>query len=151
MIYKIACVGRIKEQSIRNMLFDIERDINRSNRLVIIEVPDEKIPKKVSESVALAIKEKEGKRLLDKIDRNDYVAALCIDGRKYSTADLKKLSDKVKDREYTSLTFVIGGSLGLCDDVIKRADIRISFSDMTFPHQLMRLMLADQIQLICDM
>lgn len=151
MIYKIACVGNIKEQSIKNMLADIEKEINKNNKLIICQVPDEKIPKKASEALYENIKNAEGKRLLDKISKNDCVAALCVEGKKYSTLELKKLADRAEEREMSSLTFVIGGSLGLSDEVIKRADFLVSFSDMTFPHQLMRLMLADQIKLICDM
>lgn len=150
MIYRIICVGNIKEQSIRNMLAGMENEINRKEKLVICQVEDEKIPKNASHSICERIKKTEGSRLLKKIEKGDYVAALCINGRRLSSEQLKRLVIDLKDREIRAISFVIGGSLGLSDEVIKRADILISFSEMTFPHQLMRLILADQIRLICD-
>ena len=76
--------------------------------------------------------------------------ALCIEGKKYTTGQLAAIIRQAKEREYEAVSFLIGGSLGTSDELVRRADVKMSFSDMTFPHQLMRVMLLDQIRVICD-
>jgi 23S rRNA (pseudouridine1915-N3)-methyltransferase len=150
MIYKIACVGKIKEKYYTDLIEEYKNKISGKNRMEIFQVPDEKIPKKPSESVCEQIKEREGARLLNGISQNDYVVALCIDGKKMTTSEMAALCVKAEERGFDKIVLVIGGSLGLSEAVIQRADMKLSFSDMTFPHQLMRVMLADQIAAICD-
>ena len=93
----------------------------------------------------LIIKEKEGKKILSKIKDNSYVIALAIDGKNLSSEELAETINKLGVRGISNITFVIGGSLGLSDEVLSRADYKLSFSKMTFPHQLMRLILLEQV------
>ena len=109
----------------------------------LICLKDESIPKQTSETVIRKIKETEGEKILSQIQNTDYVAALCIDGKKMDNSIIKKSIATAEQRGKSSIAFVIGGSLGLSDAVVKRADEKISFSNMTFPHQLMRVMLME--------
>ena len=106
----------------------------------------------MSDGVIRKIKDTEGEKILSQLQNTDYVAALCIDGRKMDNSKIQKSIEIAEQRGKTSIAFVIGGSLGLSDAVVKRADEKISFSDMTFPHQLMRVMLLEVLaDAICDM
>ncbi|MGN0395552.1 MAG: 23S rRNA (pseudouridine(1915)-N(3))-methyltransferase RlmH [Coprococcus sp.] len=151
MIFNIACVGRIKENYYRELIDKYIKALSSGNKIIIHEVPDEPIPKKAGDSINKRIIHTEGDRLLEVIGDNDYVVALCIEGKQMKTEELADLAAKAEDKGYGDVTFVIGGSLGLDDRCIKRADYKLSFSKMTYPHQLMRVMLAEQIKLICDM
>ena len=99
----------------------------------------------LSEMDMLIVKDKEGKKILSKIKNNSYVIALAIDGKNLSSEELADTMSKLAVRGNSHITFVIGGSLGLSDEVLKRADYKLSFSKMTFPHQLMRLILLEQV------
>ncbi len=146
MNIKIACVGKIKEKYYMDMMHMYQTVITKRHSLKICQVEDEKIPGNASEAVRKQILMLEGERLLHRISKTDYVIALCIDGRQLSTEEIRDLCQKARADGYQTLTFVIGGSLGLSPEVIKRADYRLSISDMTFPHQLMRVMLMEQLQ-----
>lgn len=142
---KIIVVGKVKEEFYRNKINKFVNTIRKKCSIEIIELEDESIPKNASGSIMSLVKEKEGKRILENIDNQDYVVALCIDGK--ITGD-KELADIFSDRinmENENIVFIIGGSLGLSDYVVKRANYKLSFSRMTFPHQLMRVMLLEQI------
>lgn len=142
---KIIVVGKVKEEFYRNKINKFVNIIRKKCSIEIIELEDESIPKNASGSIMSLVKEKEGKRILENIDNQDYVVALCIDGK--ITGD-KELADIFSDRinmENENIVFIIGGSLGLSDYVVKRANYKLSFSRMTFPHQLMRVMLLEQI------
>jgi len=141
----ILCVGKIKEDFFRGGIDEYSKRLSRYIKLSIVEVSDEKTPENASDAENKKIKETEGERLLAKIKPTDYVCALAIDGKMYSS---EEFSDYLAQTQVTSkgnLIFVIGGSLGLSDAVIRRADSKISFSKMTFPHQLMRVILLEQI------
>ena len=144
---KILTVGNIKEAYFKNKINELNNTINKSKKytLEIIEVSDESIPKNPSDAVIENIKDTEGKKLMSKIEAKDYVIALCIDGRPSTSEDMKKLLYKAFDNYCNSVVYVIGGSLGLSDEIIKRADYKLSFSNMTFPHQLMRVMLLEAL------
>ena len=105
----------------------------------------EKCPENLSEKDMLIVKDKEGKKILSKVKNNSYVIALAIDGKNLSSEELADTISKLAVRGNSHITFVIGGSLGLSDEVLKRADYKLSFSKMTFPHQLMRLILLEQV------
>ncbi len=135
---KIVCVGKIKEEFLRK---GIEY---YSNEIEIIELLDEKAEENLSDSQKKIIKEKEGEKILSKIKQNEYVINLDIVGKQLTTEKLKKHISNIGD-EYNTVTFVIGGSLGLGDNIKKRGNYAVSFSNMTFPHQLMRLVLVEQI------
>ncbi len=145
MNIKLIAVGKVKEEYYRKKIEELKSDINyvHKKRIEIIEVPDESIPVKQSTPVLEGIKNKEGDRILSKIDKNDYVVALCIDGKPTEQKKLKELFVRAKENYCSSFVLVIGGSLGLSDDVIKRADYKLSISNMTFPHQLMRVMMLE--------
>ena len=145
MKYRIACVGRIKEDYFTGMIEEYCRGIDGRDSLEICEVPDERIPQKCGDKVNAMILQAEAARLKNVIDPSSYVIALCIEGKKTSTKALKEQILKLAARECDMVTFVIGGSLGLAPDIVKLADYRLSVSHMTFPHQLMRVALAEQI------
>ena len=145
MKYRIACVGRIKEDYFTGMIEEYRRGIDRRDSLEICEVPDERIPQKNGDKVNAMILQAEAGRLKNVIDPGSYVIALCIEGKKTSTKALKEQILKAVDRDRDMVTFVIGGSLGLAPEIVTLADYKLSVSDMTFPHQLMRVVLAEQI------
>ena len=138
-------VGKIKEKYLKMGIDEFKKRLSKYCKLDIIELDDEKAPEKLSEKEMIMVKDKAGKKILSKIKDNSYVIALAIDGKNLSS---EELADKMSDltvRGNSSITFVIGGSLGLSDSVLDRADYKLSFSKMTFPHQMMRLILLEQI------
>lgn len=148
MKIKVICVGKIKEQYLADGIADFEAKIRKTLPIEIVELPDEKTPQGASEVLENRIKEMEGKRILEKIDPSDHVFALCIEGKQLSTEQFRKSVEQLKQEGKETIDFVIGGSLGLSDEVVRRAKDKISFSSMTFPHQLMRLILMEQIDRI---
>nr|WP_206701385.1 23S rRNA (pseudouridine(1915)-N(3))-methyltransferase RlmH [Cytobacillus firmus] len=114
-------------------------------KMDIIEVPDEKAPEELSETEMIQVKQKEGERILAKIHPDAHVIALAIEGKMKSSEELADTLDKLATYGKSKIAFVIGGSLGLSQEVLQRADEKLSFSKMTFPHQLMKLILLEQI------
>ncbi len=141
----ICCVGKIKEKYFKEAIKEYSKRLSRYCRIEIIEVADEKTPDKAGKAQEEAIKEKEGERLLSKLSEKAYVIALAIDGKAFDSIELSEKIDKLGIQGISHLQFVIGGSLGLHKEVLKRADFHLSFSNMTFPHQLMRVILLEQI------
>ena len=133
----LVTVGKIKEKFYTDAIAEYAKRLSRYCKLEIIQVADEKTPDKASEAEEQQIKDKEGKRILEQIKDGAFVIALAIDGKMLDSVELAEKIDK--------LVFVIGGSLGLSESVLSRADYRLSFSRMTFPHQLMRVILLEQI------
>ena len=150
MLFKIICDGKIKEEYYSSQIQELCKQINKKNRVEIIQSEDEKIPKNASDAVKQKIIETESRNSLASIGKNDFVIALCIEGKKYTTEQFAAIIRQAEEREYEAVSFLIGGSLGTSNELIRRADVKMSFSDMTFPHQLMRVMLLDQIRIICD-
>lgn len=150
MLFKIICVGKIKEEYYSSQIQELCKQINKKNRVEIIQSEDEKIPKNASDAVKQKIIETESRNSLASIGKKDFVIALCIEGKKYTTEQFAAIIRQAEEREYEAVSFLIGGSLGTSNELIRRADVKMSFSDMTFPHQLMRVMLLDQIRIICD-
>ena len=150
MLFKIICVGKIKEEYYSSQIQELCKQINKKNRVEIIQSEDEKIPKNASDAVKQKIIETESRNSLASIGKNDFVIALCIEGKKYTTEQFAAIIRQAEEREYEAVSFLIGGSLGTSNELIRRADVKMSFSDMTFTHQLMRVMLLDQIRIICD-
>lgn len=144
MNINIICVGKIKEKYFTDALNEYAKRLSRFAKFSIIEVPDEKIPDNASEKEEDMIKEKEGKKILAKLSQGSYIIALCIEGTELSS---EELAQKIADIFMTSsnITFIIGGSLGLSDAVKSKAQLKLSFGKMTLPHQLMRVVLAEQI------
>lgn len=150
MLFKIICVGKIKEEYYSSQIQELCKQINKKNRVEIIQSEDEKIPKNASDAVKQKIIETESRNSLASIGKNDFVIALCIEGKKYTTEQFAAIIRQAEEREYEAVSFLIGGSLGTSNELVRCADMKMSFSDMTFPHQLMRVMLLDQIRIICD-
>ena len=141
----ILSVGKVKEKFYRDAILEFTKRLSRYCKLEIIEVADEKTIEDASETEIRLVKDKEGERLLKNMKEDAYVVCLCIDGKQLSSEDLSEKIEKLGIQGTSHIVFVIGGSLGLSDDVVKRADYKLSFSPMTFPHQLMRVILLEQI------
>lgn len=145
MNIKIVCVGKLKEKYFKDGIAEYVKRMSRFAKVKIVQVPDEKAPEKLSPAEMEQVKEIEGKRILDKIKDKEYVYVTAIKGKeRTSEAFAKELSD-LTTYGHSDITFVIGGSLGTSDAVNKRADDLISFGKFTMPHQLMRLVLSEQI------
>lgn len=145
MKIRILCVGKIKEKFMREAIAEYSKRLSRYIKLEIDEAADEKTPDNASEKEEIQIRNTEGERLLKQIRSEDYVVALAIDGKMYDSVEFSQKLDKLGVLGRGSVVFVIGGSLGLGEQVLQRADETISFSKMTFPHQLMRVILLEQI------
>lgn len=141
----IVCVGKVKEKFYRDAIDEYAKRLSKYCKFEIIEVEDEKTPDKASDTVEEQIKAKEAGRILSKIKEDSCMITLEILGQKYDSPGFAKMIEQIGLSGKSHIQFVIGGSLGLHESVIKRADKHISFSDMTFPHQLMRVILAEQI------
>ena len=138
-------VGKIKENFYRQAIDEYAKRLSRYCKIKIIEVADEKTPDSASAAEELQIKEKEGERLEKQIKNGTYLIALAINGKKMDSVAFSEKIGKLGLHGISEIGFVIGGSLGLSDKILKRADMHLSFSDMTFPHQLMRVILLEQI------
>ena len=141
----ILCVGQIKEKYFRDAIAEYQKRLSRYCKLQMIEVTDEKTKENASEAENDLIRKKEGERLLKHIKDSDYCVTLEIDGKMLTSEGLSKEIDRLGLAGKSSLVFVIGGSIGLDTAVLKRSDYALSFSKMTFPHQLMRVILLEQI------
>lgn len=141
----ILCVGRIKEKFYRDAAAEYTKRLSRYGKLNIIEVADEKIPDSPSPGEELRVKEIEGQRLLKQIRGDGYVICLAIEGTQPDSVELSQKIQKLGVSGISHIYMVIGGSLGLSDQVLARAQEKLSFSHMTFPHQLMRVILLEQL------
>lgn len=141
----ILCVGKIKENFYRDAVEEYRKRLSRYCRTEIIEVEDEKTPDKAGPALEEQIKNREGERLLAKLREDAYVITLEIAGEKMDSEAFASLLEKTAVSGKSHIQFVIGGSLGLSKAVSDRANRKISFSDLTFPHQLMRVILCEQI------
>lgn len=144
MTINLIVVGRIKEAPLRSLIFEYSKRIGKFCRLNINEIKDLACDKSLSDKEKIAVLESEGKLILDKINEREYVIALAIEGRTYTSEKFAQILDKSFELGMSKVAFIIGGSLGLSEEVKKRADLLLSFSPMTFPHQLMRLILLEQ-------
>ena len=141
----LVTVGKIKEKFFEDAIKEYSKRLSRYCKVEILQVADEKTPEGASEAVELQIKEKEGQRILSLIRDDAYVIALAIEGKMLDSEELAERIEKLGVSGISQIVFVIGGSLGLSAQVMKRADYALSFSRMTFPHQLMRVVLLEQI------
>lgn len=127
MLFKIICVGKIKEEYYSSQIQELCKQINKKNRVEIIQSEDEKIPKNASDAVKQKIIETESRNSLASIGKNDFVIALCIEGKKYTTEQFAAIIRQAEEREYEAVSFLIGGSLGTSNELIRRADVKMSF------------------------
>lgn len=145
MKIKIVTVGKLKEKYLRDGIAEYSKRLSRFANLEMIELADEKTPDRASDSENQKILELEGTRILSKIGDRDFVIVLAIEGKTLSSEEFSKQLEQAPINGFSTLTFVIGGSLGLSPKVKKRANLSISFGRLTLPHQLMRLVLVEQI------
>ncbi|MBF7096978.1 23S rRNA (pseudouridine(1915)-N(3))-methyltransferase RlmH [Alkalibacter mobilis] len=145
MKISIVCVGKIKEKYYIQAIKEFEKRLSRYCSLEIIEVPDEKAPENLSPGDVLNLLDREGDKIMAKIPSNSYVITLEIDGKNLSSSELADHLEKCGVSGRSSICFVIGGSLGLSQSVKSLSDFKLSFSNMTFPHQLFRIMVLEQI------
>ena len=138
-------VGKIKEKYLKDAIAEYSKRLSRYCKLEIIEVADEKTPDQASEAVEEGIRDKEGERILKQIRDDMYVITLEIEGKMLTSEEFAGKIEQLGIQGTSSITFVIGGSIGLGKEVLKRSDYALSFSKMTFPHQLMRVILLEQI------
>ncbi len=141
----ILCVGKIKESYFTSAISEYAKRLSRYCKLTICEVKDEPTPDDPSPTEKKLVLEKEGQRILEKIPDSAYVIALCIEGKAKTSEELAKQIQSLAMQGNSHLVFIIGGSMGLSDAVKHRANHKLSFSPMTFPHQLMRVILLEQI------
>jgi len=141
----VLCVGKIKEKYFESGIAEYTKRLSRYCKLEIIEVADEKTPDNASDLVERQIKEKEGERLKKHIKDDDYVIALAIEGKQLDSVELSNKIEKLGVDGISHIIFLIGGSLGMEEELLKRADFKLSFSKMTFPHQMMRMILLEQV------
>ena len=145
MKIKIVTVGKLKERYLKDGIAEYTKRISRFAKLEMIELTDEKTPDKASELENQKILETEGARILSKVGERDFVVVLAIEGKTLSSEELSKQLEQASIKGYSTLTFIIGGSLGLAPVVKNRANLSVSFGRLTLPHQLMRLVLVEQI------
>ncbi|MCI8664218.1 MAG: 23S rRNA (pseudouridine(1915)-N(3))-methyltransferase RlmH [Hungatella sp.] len=141
----LVAVGKIKERFFEDAIREYEKRLSRYCKLEIVQVADEKTPEGAGEALENQIKEREGERILGHIRDGAYVIALAIEGRMLDSEELAERIGRLGVEGVSQIVFVIGGSLGLSGRVMERADFALSFSKMTFPHQLMRVILLEQV------
>ena len=141
----ILCVGRLKEKYLKDAVAEYSKRLSRYCTLNIIETPDEKVSEDQGEALDEKAKNVEGERLLKHIRDDAYLITLEIEGRSLSSTELASAIYETGLKGISRIQFIIGGSIGLSSEIIKRADMHLSFSRMTFPHQLMRVILLEQI------
>ena len=141
----IICVGKVKEQYLRDAIAEYSKRLGRYCKLNILEVADEKTPEHASEGVERQIKAKEGERIAKHIKPGAYVIALAIDGQQVTSEGFARKIDQLGIQGVSHIQFVICGSIGMDDAILRQANYKLSFSKMTFPHQLMRVILLEQV------
>ncbi len=145
MKIKIACVGKLKDRFNREAVAEYAKRLSRFCTLEISEVSDEKAPESLSEAEEAQVLDKEGERLLGRIQPGEFVICLAIDGKQFGSEAFAGIIQTTFERGFSCITFVIGGSLGLSPRVLERANLRLSLSEMTLPHGLCRAVLTEQI------
>lgn len=141
----VVAVGKIKEKYLRDGIAEYCKRLSKYCKLEIVEVADEKTPDHASDTVEAMIQAKEGERILKQIREEAYVITLEIGGKQLSSEELSETIEELGIRGISHIVFVIGGSIGLGEAVLRRSDFALSFSKMTFPHQLMRMVLLEQV------
>ena len=140
----IICVGKIKEKYLKDAIEEYSKRLSRYCKLNIIELPDEKIPDKLNDSLSHEIKKKECNNIINHIKKDSYIIALDLKGKQFTSEEFSKKLENIS-MENSSITFIIGGSLGLNEDLLSKCHEKVCFSKMTFPHQLIRVFLLEQI------
>ncbi|WHH61714.1 23S rRNA (pseudouridine(1915)-N(3))-methyltransferase RlmH [Petroclostridium sp. X23] len=145
MTIKLITVGKIKEKYLSNGISEYAKRLSRYCKLDIVEISDEKIPDNAGEKQEEMVKVTEGQKILNHLKDGIYTIALCVEGKQLDSVELCETIDRLAVTGKSTIAFIIGGSVGLSDEVKSKADLKLSFSKFTFPHQLMRLILLEQI------
>lgn len=145
MKIKIVCIGKIKESYLREACFEYVKRLSNYCKLEILELKEERLSENAGEAEEKQVKLKEGEAILSKISKNEYVVSLEVNGKLISSPELAKKIDELGIQGKSEITFVIGGSLGLSEEVSNRSDFALSFSKLTFTHQMIRPLLLEQI------
>lgn len=140
----IICIGKIKEKYLKDAIDEYAKRLSKYCKLHITELPDEKIPDKLNSSLSAEIKNKECSNILNHIKTNSYIIALDLNGKELTSEEFSQKIDNLSIQT-SNITFIIGGSLGLTNELLQKCDFKICFSKMTFPHQLIRVFLLEQI------
>ena len=141
----IICVGKLKEDYLKSAINEYSKRLSKYCSLNFIELQDEKLPNKLNDSLIDEIKQKEASKIINHIKKDSYIICLDLKGKELSSEDFSKKIDDIALNFNSSITFVIGGTLGLTDDVLNLANEKLCFSKMTFPHQLIRVFLLEQL------
>ncbi|MCI8353024.1 MAG: 23S rRNA (pseudouridine(1915)-N(3))-methyltransferase RlmH [Clostridia bacterium] len=141
----IVCVGKIKEDYLKSAINEYSKRLSKYCNLNFIELPDEKLPNKLNSSIINEIKQKECTKILQNIKKDSYVICLDLKGKELSSEDFSKKIENIGLNFNSTITFIIGGTLGLTDTVLMEANELLCFSKMTFPHQLIRVFLLEQL------
>ena len=141
----VLCVGKIKENYLRDAILEYSKRLSKYCNLNILEVADEKVPDKLSENIITAIKNEEAKKMINMLKKESYLICLDLKGKEYSSEEFSKKIEDLTVNGNSSITFIIGGTLGIGEELLNMSKEKICFSKMTFPHQLIRVFLLEQI------
>ena len=142
---QIICIGKLKETYLKDAISEYSKRLQKHCNLTITELPDEKLPNKLNQNIISEIKNKECNKILQNIKKDSYMFCLDLKGKQFTSEEFSKKIDDIALNENSHITFIIGGTLGLTDEILKISNEKISFSKMTFPHQLIRVFLLEQL------
>jgi 23S rRNA (pseudouridine1915-N3)-methyltransferase len=145
MKISLIVIGKIKEDYLKKGILEYSKRISKYSNISIIEIKDESLSENMNESLEKKVKEIEGNKIIKKLDKHSYKILLDLKGDKFDSVKFAKHINNQLIQGKSNIIFIVGGSIGVSDEVVKVADLKLSFSDMTFPHQLMRLILLEQI------
>ncbi len=141
----IICVGKLKEKYLKEAIFEYSKRLLKYCNLNFIEIQDEKLPNKINNSTINEIKTKEGLKIIDYLKKDTYIISLDLHGKQYTSEEFSQKLDTLTVRGYSNISFIIGGTLGISSEVLNKSNELICFSKMTFPHQLIRVFLLEQL------
>ena len=141
----VICVGKLKEKYLKDAVLEYSKRLSKYCNLNIIEISDEKLSNKINNSIIDEIKEKECRKILNNIKKDSYIISLDLKGKEYSSEEFSTKIQDITIKGFSSITFIIGGTLGITNEVLNKSNELICFSKMTFPHQLIRVFLLEQL------
>lgn len=145
----IICVGKLKEEYLKEAVKEYSKRLSKYCNLNIIEIQDEKLPDKISDKTIEETKIKEGQKILNNLKKDSYTIALDLKGKQYKSEEFSEKIETIKLNGFSTINFIIGGTLGISQEVLNNSNELICFSKMTFPHQLIRVFLLEQIFRAC--
>ena len=141
----VICVGKLKEKYLKDAVLEYSKRLSKYCNLNIIEISDEKLPNKINNSIIDEIKEKECRKILNNIKKDSYIISLDLKGKEYSSEEFSTKIQDITIKGFSAITFIIGGTLGITNEILNKSNELICFSKMTFPHQLIRVFLLEQL------